>query len=142
MRCSSHEALLVCSVSPGKLNGTADVAIKTLKKGSMSPADFLREAEIMHKMRHKKLVTLLAVCSKNEPIWIITELMANGSLLDYLRKDGTPQIVKFPMLVKMAAQVRRVVFRSGQTETCPSALNGFRFFFFLNEETSFDSDDK
>ena len=103
------------SVSPGKLNGTADVAIKTLKKGTMSPADFLREAEIMHKMRHKKLVNLLAVCSEDEPIWIITELMANGSLLDYLRKDEMTQIIKFPMLVKMAAQVRKVVFRPG----CP-----------------------
>ena len=79
----------------------------------MSPADFLREAEIMHKMRHKKLVNLLAVCSKDEPIWIITELMVNGSLLDYLRKDEMTQIVKFPMLVKMAAQVRKVVFRHG-----------------------------
>ena len=94
----------------------------------------------MHKIRHKKLVNLLAVCSEDEPIWIITELMANGSLLDYLRKDRTPQIVKFPMLVKMAAQVRRVVFRSGQ-RILSARFEGFHFFF-LNEETSFDSDNK
>ena len=82
------------------------MAVKTLKKGTMSPTEFLNEAQIMHKMRHKKLVNLLAVCSEDEPIWIVTELMANGSLLDYLRKSGTREFVKFPMLIKMAAQVR------------------------------------
>jgi serine/threonine protein kinase len=82
-----------------------EVAVKTLKKGTMEPEDFLREAEIMHKLRHKKLVSLLAVCSRDEPIWIITELMSNGSLLDFIRKDKARSIVKFPTMVKMAAQV-------------------------------------
>ena len=91
--------------SPAKLNGI-DVAVKTIKTGTMSPDAFLTEAKIMHKLRHKKLVNLLAVCSEDEPIWIITELMANGCLLDYLRKDGTKQLVPFSLLVKMAAQVR------------------------------------
>ncbi|KAK7099626.1 tyrosine-protein kinase Lyn-like isoform X2 [Littorina saxatilis] len=89
----------------GKLKHAAEVAVKTLKTGTMTPALFLEEAKIMHTLRHKKLVNLLAVCSTQEPIWIVTELMTNGALLDYLRKDKTPDIVKFPMLVKMAAQI-------------------------------------
>lgn len=89
----------------GKLSSAVDVAVKTLKTGTMSPDEFLREAHIMHKLRHKKLVSLLAVCSEDEPIWIITELMANGSLLDYLRKETSRQVVKFPTMVKMAAQI-------------------------------------
>ena len=81
-----------------------DVAVKTLKAGTMSPEAFLEEARIMHRLRHRKLVQLLAVCSQAEPIWLITELMVNGALLDYLRKDEG-KLVKFPIVVDMAAQV-------------------------------------
>ncbi|XP_076440882.1 tyrosine-protein kinase yes-like [Babylonia areolata] len=88
-----------------KLNKTVEVAVKTLKPQTASPADFLREADIMHKLRHRKLVNLLGVCSKEEPFYIITEFMVNGSLLDFLRKDGSFSLVRFPILVKMAAQI-------------------------------------
>ena len=70
----------------------------------MSPDAFLEEAQIMHRLRHRRLVQLMAVCSHSEPILIITELMVNGSLLDYLRKDEG-RIVSFPVIVDMATQV-------------------------------------
>ncbi|XP_076462223.1 tyrosine-protein kinase Yes-like [Babylonia areolata] len=88
----------------GKLRNVIDVAVKTLKTGTMSPEAFLEEARIMHQLRHRKLVQLMAVCSSVEPIWIITELMVNGALLDYLRKDEG-KLVKFPVIVDMAAQI-------------------------------------
>lgn len=50
----------------------------------MAPADFLREAQIMKTLRHPKLIQLYAVCTMEEPIYIITELMKNGSLQEYL----------------------------------------------------------
>lgn len=53
--------------------------------GTMDPKDFLAEAQIMKKLRHQKLVQLYAVCTLEEPIYIITELMKHGSLLDYLQ---------------------------------------------------------
>jgi hypothetical protein len=69
--------------------GTTPVAIKTLKQGTMTSESFLQEANMMKTLRHKKLVKLLAVCSKEEPLFIITEFMCNGSLLEYLREgDG------------------------------------------------------
>ena len=40
----------------GVWNGTTSVAVKTLKAGSMDPADFLKEAAIMKKLRHPKLI--------------------------------------------------------------------------------------
>ena len=62
----------------------------------MDPKDFLSEAAIMKKLRHPKLIQLYAVCTLEEPIYIITELMKNGSLLEflqgrfcYLRKQAT-----------------------------------------------------
>lgn len=51
----------------------------------MDPKDFLAEAQIMKKLRHAKLIQLYAVCTMEEPIYIITELMRNGSLLEYLQ---------------------------------------------------------
>ena len=53
--------------------------------GTMDPRDFLAEAQIMKKLRHPKLIQLYAVCTLEEPIYIITELMKNGSLLEFLQ---------------------------------------------------------
>jgi serine/threonine protein kinase len=70
----------------------------------MTSEAFLHEALIMHKLSHDKLVRLFAVCSKFEPIYIITELMANGNLLNYLR-SLIGKILKLPILIDIATQV-------------------------------------
>ncbi|XP_054135016.1 tyrosine-protein kinase FRK [Melozone crissalis] len=88
----------------GLWNNTTPVAIKTLKPGSMDPKDFLREAQIMKNLRHPKLIQLYAVCTLEDPIYIITELMRYGSLLEYLKKDGGSQI-SLTHQIDMAAQV-------------------------------------
>ncbi|KAM8954319.1 tyrosine-protein kinase FRK isoform 2-T2 [Pelodytes ibericus] len=88
----------------GLWNNTISVAIKTLKKGSMNPQDFLREAHIMKSLRHPRLIQLYAVCTLEEPIYIITELMRHGSLHIYLQNDNGIAI-KVPHQVDMAAQV-------------------------------------
>lgn len=66
----------------------------------MDPKDFLAEAQIMKKLRHQKLIQLYAVCTVEEPIYIITELMKHGSLLEYLQgkhifsiKQGTLKLM-------------------------------------------------
>ncbi|XP_072371162.1 proto-oncogene tyrosine-protein kinase Src-like isoform X3 [Scyliorhinus torazame] len=87
----------------GTWNGTTKVAIKTLKPGTMSPEAFLQEAQIMKKLRHDKLVQLYAVVSE-EPIYIVTEYMSKGSLLDFL-KGEMGKYLRLPQLVDMAAQI-------------------------------------
>lgn len=105
----------------GMWNNTTPVAIKTLKPGlcllmrcigsnlsarfpgTMDPKDFLAEAQIMKKLRHPKLVQLYAVCTLEEPIYIITELMKYGSLLEYLQGKG--RSLKLPQLIDMSAQI-------------------------------------
>lgn len=91
-------------VYEGLWKGTMPVAIKTLRKGSMDPKDFLAEATIMKKLNHNKLVQLYAVCTKEEPIYIVTELMKNGCLLDYLQKANR-QALGIQQLICMAAQI-------------------------------------
>lgn len=88
----------------GFLNGTFEVAIKCLKKGSLESDDFLREAAVMKKIRHSKIVSLYAVCTEKDPWCIIMEYMKNGNLLNYLR-NGEGANLKLPSLVIMAAQI-------------------------------------
>ena len=55
--------------------GTIDVAVKMMKEGTMSEDDFIEEAKLMTRLQHINLVQLYGVCSKNRPIFIITEYM-------------------------------------------------------------------
>lgn len=57
---------------------TTKVAVKTLKPGTMTVEAFMEEANVMKTLQHDKLVRLYAVVTKTEPIYIITEFMANG----------------------------------------------------------------
>ena len=91
-----------CSeVWEGTWNNDTPVAVKELKVGTPS-TDILKEIELL-KLSHPKIIQLYAVCTKVEPIYIITELMKHGSLLDYLRGDG--RSLKLPKLIDMGAQV-------------------------------------
>lgn len=81
-----------------------EVAVKMLKPGTMDPEAFLQEAAIMKQLRHEKLVSLFAVCSREEPIYILTEYMAYGSLLEHLRSDRGRELT-LAALINMAAQI-------------------------------------
>jgi len=50
----------------------------------MGPEHYLAETQIMKKHRNAKLFLLYAVWAMEEPIYIITELMKNRSLIDFL----------------------------------------------------------
>ncbi|XP_028293618.1 tyrosine-protein kinase Lck [Gouania willdenowi] len=87
----------------GVYKNERNVAIKNLKIGTMSVEAFLAEANLMKNLQHPHLVRLLAVVTQ-EPIYIVTEYMENGSLVDYLK---TTEGGKLPMttLINMAYQV-------------------------------------
>ncbi len=98
------------TLKPGTVRGRVctsnrceDVTLNWRSTGTMDPKDFLSEAQIMKKLRHPKLIQLYAVCTLEEPIYIITELMKYGSLLEYLQGKG--RTLKLPQLIDMAAQV-------------------------------------
>lgn len=88
----------------GKWRNNIDVAVKTLREGTMSTQAFLQEAAIMKKFRHNRLVALYAVCSTEEPIYIVQEYMSKGSLLDFLR-EGDGKNLQFEDLIYIAAQI-------------------------------------
>ncbi|XP_013883346.1 tyrosine-protein kinase Tec [Austrofundulus limnaeus] len=73
------------TVRLGKWRARHKVAIKNIREGAMHEEDFIEEAKVMMKMSHPKLVQLYGVCSQMRPIFIITEFMDHGCLLNFLR---------------------------------------------------------
>ena len=80
------------------------VAVKTLKPNCMNPKEFLAEATLMKKLKHSKLMQLYALCTKEEPIYIVTEFMTNGSLLEFLQGPVGKQL-DFTVLVYVSSQI-------------------------------------
>lgn len=64
------------------------VAIKILKKmtGPESSKDFLEEASLMATLEHTNILKLQAICMTSQ-IMLITQIMTNGSSLQYVRKE-------------------------------------------------------
>uniref|UniRef100_A0A8D2AWB0 Tyrosine-protein kinase n=1 Tax=Sciurus vulgaris TaxID=55149 RepID=A0A8D2AWB0_SCIVU len=87
----------------GYYKNNVKVAIKTLKEGTMSPEAFLGEANLMKTLQHERLVRLYAVVTE-EPIFIVTEYMARGCLLDFLKSDEGSRL-SLPRLIDMSAQI-------------------------------------
>ncbi|XP_070697944.1 tyrosine-protein kinase Lck isoform X2 [Pempheris klunzingeri] len=87
----------------GVYNNNRKVAIKNLKMGTMSVEAFLAEANMMKNLQHARLVRLFAVVTQ-EPIYIVTEYMENGSLVDYLKTTEGSNL-SMNTLIDMASQV-------------------------------------
>ncbi|KAM5158392.1 tyrosine-protein kinase Lyn isoform 1-T1 [Mantella aurantiaca] len=88
----------------GFYNNNTKIAVKTLKAGTMSVEAFMQEANLMKTLQHDKLVRLYAVVTKQEPIYIITEYMAKGSLLDFLKSEEGSKVI-LPKLIDFSAQI-------------------------------------
>ena len=64
----------------------------------------MKEAELMKQIKHENLVKLIGVCTKERPIYIITEYMPLGNLLEYLRQAEKSDLPAQTLLY-MASQV-------------------------------------
>ena len=70
----------------------------------MEVQDFVAEAQKMKRLHHPNLLQLYGVCTLEEPIYIIMELMKHGSLLEYLR-TGDGRYIKEPQMIDILAQI-------------------------------------
>ncbi|XP_063229696.1 tyrosine-protein kinase CSK [Bacillus rossius redtenbacheri] len=72
------------------------VAVKMLKDSSEAAQKFLAEATLMTSLRHENLVQLLGLVfsSKKQHVFLVTEFMSKGSLVDYLRSRGRQHVTK------------------------------------------------
>uniref|UniRef100_A0A5S6QA73 Tyrosine-protein kinase n=1 Tax=Trichuris muris TaxID=70415 RepID=A0A5S6QA73_TRIMR len=75
------------------------VAIKVMKRGNHVIESLLQEASMMMSLQHHNLVRLLGVVfNEITDIYLVTEFMANGSLLDYLRSRGRQMVTQSQQL--------------------------------------------
>uniref|UniRef100_A0A670ZD63 Tyrosine-protein kinase n=1 Tax=Pseudonaja textilis TaxID=8673 RepID=A0A670ZD63_PSETE len=72
------------------------VAIKVLKRGKDT---FRNEIEALRLLKHKNILSLYAICSAGDPVYIITEIMTKGNFLDFGKQ------MKLVELVCLASQV-------------------------------------
>ena len=87
----------------GIWNATTPVTVNTLKTEIVEMKDFLAKLQLVKKLQHDKLLQLYGVCTTDEPVYIVTEFMKNGSLPKYLQGEG--RRLKLPELINIAAQV-------------------------------------
>ncbi|XP_056451191.1 tyrosine-protein kinase Srms [Gadus chalcogrammus] len=80
------------------------VAIKMLKQEDTKQDEFVKEVQALKSLHHPKLIQLLALCSRGEPVYIVTELMSKGSLKAYLASPEG-QVLKSAHLIYMGSQV-------------------------------------
>ncbi|KAK2110354.1 Protein-tyrosine kinase 6 [Saguinus oedipus] len=75
-------------VFEGLWKDRVQVAIKVISRDNLLHQQTLQsEIQAMKKLRHKHILALYAVVSMGDPVYIITELMAKGSLLELLRGE-------------------------------------------------------
>ena len=87
------------------------VAVKTMKRGSSQETaeDFRKEMEIMMDFDYPNIVRLLGICTRDEPLYLITELMKHGDLKAFIRKARPSEthprsFLSIVQLVDIAAQ--------------------------------------
>ncbi|CAK9213850.1 unnamed protein product [Sphagnum troendelagicum] len=69
----------------GKLEDGKEVAIKVLDvKSSQGPSKFFNEVDVLSKVSHRNLVSLIGYCLEDDQQMLIYEYMHKGSLCDHL----------------------------------------------------------
>ncbi|CAJ0571939.1 unnamed protein product, partial [Mesorhabditis spiculigera] len=106
----------------GRWNNNVAVAVKRLRSGAADPSDFLAEAQIMKKLKHPRLLQLYAVCTREQPILIVTELMSEN-LLHYLQGRGRPS----PAEAQLRQQIRQLVDMAAQVASGMGYLESKNF---------------
>ena len=69
----------------GYRDGSMNVSVKLPKIGCEIKEDLLKEAMIINGLRHPHVLRLHGVCSKENPMFIVTEYFGKGSLSNYLQ---------------------------------------------------------
>ncbi|CAK9869247.1 unnamed protein product [Sphagnum jensenii] len=69
----------------GKLEDGQEVAVKILDvKSSQGPSKFFNEVDVLSRVRHRNLVSLIGYCLEDDQQMLIYEYMHKGSLYDHL----------------------------------------------------------
>ena len=70
---------------------------KCISKKSIN--DFIKEIEIVNKMRHPKIIFIISVTFDEDKYYMITEYSSKGSIFDLIHSNtqGLPMLVKLDL---------------------------------------------
>ena len=83
--------------------GNVPVAVKSLKRGTLSVSHFLEEAALLRKLQHTNIIQFYGVSSDEKIPYIVIELMIERSLMECLCNEGKQ--LKYTQLINMSLQV-------------------------------------
>ncbi|XP_060577623.1 tyrosine-protein kinase SRK3-like [Ruditapes philippinarum] len=105
----SHAKLVAIrqNVGPNLSTGVWRNRGVTIKQYSqLEIKDFLTEIDILKRLKHDKIINLLAVITKEKPFLMVFDMITIGTLTDYLRKD-MGKTIQHDQLLDMAIQISK-----------------------------------
>ncbi|PIN13427.1 Serine/threonine protein kinase [Handroanthus impetiginosus] len=95
------------SVYKGRLPDSKDVAVKQLKiGGGQGEREFRSEVEIISRIHHRHLVSLVGYCIQEERRLLVYDYVPNNNLYFHLHGEGRP-VLDWPTRVKIAMGAAR-----------------------------------
>ena len=99
------------------LTEVSSVMIKTNIATNIPQETFLKEANILKKLRHDNIIHLHGVCTKEYPFYIVTELMETGNLQAYLNHhNGMGWNLMPSKIIDIAVQVANGMIYLGEQD--------------------------
>ncbi|KAJ0978486.1 hypothetical protein J5N97_013960 [Dioscorea zingiberensis] len=90
-------------VYKGFLNDGTVVAIKRAQEGSLQGSkEFFTEIELLSRLHHRNLVSLLGYCDEEDEQMLVYEFMPNGTLRDHLSAKSKNEPLNFSMRLRIA----------------------------------------
>ncbi|XP_069815973.1 tyrosine-protein kinase Srms-like [Dendropsophus ebraccatus] len=95
----------ISTVFKGKwIGGDRIVLIQSIDKEIFKRQEFMEGINIFKRLNHKNIITLCALCTSEDPVYIVTEYLPKGNLQSFLRGEEGPFLTDL-QLMHIASQV-------------------------------------